>query len=94
MIALKPISKDNFEDVLKLKASENFVAANSRSLASAYDDLVSAYSALKDSITTGEVPVTPFMPLAIMNDNIVVGFTMMHFDEDDGKDATIDGDYY
>ena len=39
MISLQHITEDNFEDVLELKAQEEFVAPNSYSLAEAYNGL-------------------------------------------------------
>jgi len=84
MITLQPISEDNFEDVLELTASEDFVASNSYSLAE-------AYCSLKDAIDEDELHLCE-RPFAILHDETVVGFTMMSFE--DGEDVNSDGDIF
>lgn len=61
MVELKEITKDNLEDVLKLKVAENqeeFVSSNVHSLAQAWVYRNTAF------------------PFAIYADNIIVGFIM------------------
>ena len=85
MIALQPITENNFEDVLKLKASEEFVATNAYSLAE-------AYCSLKDAVETGEPYLNVDVPYAIVNDKTVVGFLMVSFEN--GKDVGSDDNIY
>lgn len=72
MITLRPITWDNYMDVLKLQVAESqkgFVASNSESLAEAYLDMVDA---------DGD----PFITLAIYNGEEAVGFIMSARDDD------------
>ena len=85
MITLQPISEDNFEDVLELEAPEELVAPNSFGLAEAYLCL----KAINDSELHQKHILMPF---AIVNDETVVGFLMIGFE--DGKDVFSDGDIY
>lgn len=86
MITLQPITEDSFEDVLDLKASEDFVAPNSYSLAE-------AYLSLKEAVDNGEAHLMNMdVPYAIVNDETVVGFLMICFE--DGKDVLADGSIY
>jgi len=85
MIKLQPISEENFDQVLELKASEKFVASNSYSLAQAYLSLL-------DTIATGELPRLPY---AILNDETVIGFVMLWFCPlEDDDDPAFKGDYF
>ena len=86
MIKLQPISEDNIEAVLELKAATEFVAPNSYSLAQAYCSLL-------EHIKNGE---PPRMPYAILNGDTVIGFAMMTFTIEDGEDEELvfDGDYF
>ena len=85
MITLQPISENNFNDVLKLKATEDFVAPNWYSLAD-------AYVSLKQTVDEGKPPHLAEMPFAILHDKTVVGFAMMCFE--DGKDIDADGEIF
>ena len=87
MIKLLPITEDNFEDVLKLRASEEFVASNAYSLAEAYCDL-------KEAIENGEQYQQPrySIPYAIADDDTIVGFLKMGYE--DGEDINAGGDIY
>ena len=70
MIHLEKVNWDNYKDVLKLKVTkeqEDFVADNDISL-------IHAYLALSD----GE----PVYAFAIYNDDKVVGFIQMGYDDD------------
>lgn len=70
MIELKNITKDNLDDVLRLKVAKNqesFVSENSYSLAQAWVYKNTAY------------------PFAIYADNIVVGFIMLGYYEEKGQ---------
>ena len=87
MITLQPITEDNIEDVLELRASEDFVAPNSYSLAEAYCDL-------KEAIENGEQYKQHrySIPYAIANDETIVGFLKMGYE--DGEDINAGGDIY
>ena len=85
MITLQHISEDNYEDVLELKASEELVAPNSESLAE-------AYLCLKDINDNKLHQKHILMPYAIVNDETVVGFLMVGFE--DGEDVFSDGEIY
>lgn len=66
MVKLKEITKDNYEDVIKLKVAENqedFVSSNVHSLAQAYVYNKTAF------------------PFAIYTDDILVGFIMLGYYE-------------
>lgn len=72
MIELRKITFDNFDECIKLEPNENqksFVASNIRSLAQAYVALTN-----NDCIP---------MPYAIYADDIMVGFIMMSYAEED-----------
>ena len=84
MITLQPITEDNFEDVLKLQALEDFVAPNSYSLAEAYCSL--KYFADKNEPYLAEIP------FAIVHGETVVGFTMVAFE--DGEDVNSNSEIY
>jgi len=79
MITLKPITEDNFEEALELKASEEFVSTNAYSLAEAYCDL-------KVAIEDGEQYRQHMysIPFAIVSDETIVGFLMIGYE--DGED--------
>jgi len=87
MITLQPITEDNFEDVLRLRASEDFVATNAYSLAEAYCDL-------KEAIDNGEQyhKYCYSIPYAIAKDETIVGFLKMNFE--DGEDINAGDDIY
>ena len=87
MITIQPISEDNVRDVLALKASEELVAPNSLSLAQ-------AYLSLKEAVDSNETHLNNMdVPYAILNDEIVIGFLMISFE--DGEDiCSDDGDIY
>lgn len=78
MVELKKITYDNFNECIKLVTTEEqkeFVASNIYSLAEAYVALTNQEC----------IP----MPYAIYNDDIMVGFLMMSYnekDEDDDED--------
>jgi len=75
MVTLQSISENNYEDVLKLKASEDLVSPNWHSLSEAYVSLKKAVDENK--------PYIAYMPFAILHDDIVVGFAMINFDDSD-----------
>jgi len=87
MITLKPITEDNFEDVLDLRASEEFVATNAYSLSEAYCDL-------KEAIENGEQyhKHCYSIPFAIYNNETLVGFLKLGYE--DGEDINAGGDIY
>ena len=87
MITLKPITGVNFEEVLKLRASEEFVAPNAYSLAEAYCDL-------KEAVENGEQyrQHRYSVPFAILNDETIVGFLKTGYE--DGEDINAGGDIY
>jgi len=87
MITLQPITEENFEDVLELKASEEFVATNAYSMAE-------AYCALKVAIENGEQYQKHqySIPFAIVNDETAVGFLMIGYE--DGEDINAGSDIY
>ena len=69
MVNLRPVTTDNFWDVVSLEVSddqENFVASNAISI---------AQSKVEPS----------FIPLAIYNDQTIVGFLMYGIDPEDGN---------
>jgi len=84
MVILQPITEENFEEVLALKASEDLVAPNHESLAE-------AYISLKEAVDEGE-PHLAEIPFAIVHDETVVGFAMVCFE--DGEDVNSDGDIF
>lgn len=81
MISLRKITFDNFIECIKLQPKEEqeeFVASNLYSLAEAYIALSNGYS----------IP----MPYAIYDDETMVGFIMLSYDEadeDDEDDETV-----
>jgi len=87
MITLQPISENNFEDVLDLTASEEFVAPNSYSLAESYCDL-------KEAIENGEQYTQRrySIPYAIADGETIVGFLKIGFE--DGEDISAGGEIY
>jgi len=87
MIILQPISEENFEKVLELRASEEFVATNAYSLAEAYCDL-------KVAVEDGEQYRKHMysIPFAIVNDETTVGFLMVGYE--DGEDINAGSDIY
>ena len=87
MITLKPITVENFEEVLELRASEEFVAPNAYSLAEAYCDL-------KEALENGEQyrQHRYSIPYAIACNETIVGFLKMGYE--DGKDINAGGDIY
>ena len=87
MITLQPIAEENFEEVLELKASEEFVATNAYSLAEAYCDL-------KVAIENGEQYQKHqySIPFAIVDDETAVGFLMIGYE--DGEDINAGSDIY
>ena len=56
MISLQPLTENNFEDVLKLTASEELVAPNSYSLAEAYLSLKEAVDSNETHLNNMDVP--------------------------------------
>jgi len=84
MITLQPITEYNFEDVIDLKALEDFVAPNAYSLAE-------AYTSLKQMVDDG-TPHLAEMPFAIFHNETAVGFTMIAFE--DGEDVQSDSEIY
>jgi len=87
MITLQPITEENFEDVLDLKADEAFVAPNSYSLSEAYCDL-------KEAIENGEQYKKHCysIPYAIAKDETIVGFLKIGYE--DGEDINAGSDIY
>lgn len=81
MVELRKITYDNFNECIKLEPNEeqkNYVASNIYSIAEAYVVL-----------TNNEcIP----MPYALYNDDIMVGFIMLSYGEDDkNKDENVYG---
>ena len=87
MITLQPVTTENFEDVLDLKADEALVASNSYSLAEAYCEL-------KEALEDGENYAKHYYdnPYAIAKDDTIVGFLMMAYE--DGEDIKAGSDIY
>jgi len=87
MITMQPITESNFEEVLGLKASEDFVATNAYSLAEAYCDL-------KEAIENGEQYQKRCLsiPYAIADGDTMVGFMKIGFE--DGEDINAGGNIY
>ncbi|MCL2753620.1 MAG: GNAT family N-acetyltransferase [Defluviitaleaceae bacterium] len=73
MITLQPISEENYEKVLKLRASEDLVSPNWHSLAE-------AYVSLKRAVDKNKM-CSAYMPFAILCNEDVVGFAMLNFDD-------------
>ena len=84
MVSLQPVTEENYEAVIELKAPEELVADNTFSLAQ-------AYISLKESLEEGEPEYTE-TPYAIMNDDEVVGFLM--FTYEDGEDINAGSDIF
>ncbi|WP_027631882.1 GNAT family N-acetyltransferase [Clostridium hydrogeniformans] len=81
MVELRKITYDNFNECIKLEPNEeqkNYVASNIYSIAEAYV-----------ALTNNEcIP----MPYALYNDDIMVGFIMLSYGEDDkNKDENVYG---
>jgi len=87
MITLQPITENNFEDVLDLRASEEFVATNAYSLAESYCDL-------KEAVENGEQYQQHCysIPFAIVKDETIVGFLKLGFE--DGEDINAGAEIY
>ena len=81
MITLQPVTEENLGAVLKLKAAEVFVATN-------YFSLAEAYTSLKWAIDEDKLHYA-LKPFAILNDETIVGFTIIGFE--DGEDVDADG---
>jgi len=77
MISIQPISEDNYEEVLALKASEDLVAPN-------WESLAEAYVSLKHAVDKSE-PRLAELPFAILYGETAVGFAMVCFE--DGEDV-------
>ena len=84
MVTLQPISESNFKAVLKLKASD-FVAPNDYSL-------TQAYLSLKEAIDENADFIWCEGPFAIMNNDEVVGFAMITFE--DGEDLDVGAEIF
>ncbi|MCL2350402.1 MAG: hypothetical protein FWC67_02870 [Defluviitaleaceae bacterium] len=84
MISVQAVSGENFEAVLRLRAS-SFVAPVDYSLAQAYLSLQSA-------ITKGTDPKWCERPFAVLSGDEVVGFCMMAFE--DGEDLDAQGEIF
>jgi len=84
MISLQPVTYENFDAVINLKAPKGLVAANVISLAD-------AYCSLKETLENGQLEYAE-TPYAILHDNEVVGFLM--FTYEDGEDINAGRDIF
>ena len=84
MITLQPVSYENFDAVINLKAPEALVAPNVVSLAD-------AYCSLKETSASGKIEYAE-TPYAILHGDEVVGFLM--FTYEDGEDVNAGRDIF